>query len=219
MVLWFFFSIFVFKSKQKIMETMKSTELGKSYWNKTGVYQEDYDKLYKIHVPSNGNAETLNGELIRSISRLYYEYCNNGNCNASECSYKHDVETCSTCNGTGELFYGDEEKEDCDVCCGSGQFDNDEEIDDAWVTELYANFLRLIKENIPSSKENDDTYYTIIDIITDYSYGGTTNNKNYFSDNVMHFYNKMCDNVIYYVLNNEDKDLPEWYLNTTNCKD
>lgn len=32
-------------------------------------------------VPPNGKAETKDGELLRVVSNLYYEYYNNGNCN------------------------------------------------------------------------------------------------------------------------------------------
>lgn len=63
---------------------MLTTEIGKNYWNNTGLYQEDYNDLYKKHVPASGPAATLNGELIRAISRLSYEYYNNGNCNACD---------------------------------------------------------------------------------------------------------------------------------------
>ena len=66
------------------MQEVKLTELGKSYWNSNGAYQAEYDKLYGELVPASGSAETLKGELIRAISRLVYEHCNNGNCNARE---------------------------------------------------------------------------------------------------------------------------------------
>ena len=59
----------------------KNTPKGKSYWDESGVYQKQYDQLYEELVPASGEAATLDGRLLRSISRLYYDYCNNGNGN------------------------------------------------------------------------------------------------------------------------------------------
>ena len=53
-----------------------------SYWNNKGKYQKEGDELYEKLVPSEGAAETVHGELIRGINRLFHEYCNNGNGNA-----------------------------------------------------------------------------------------------------------------------------------------
>lgn len=59
----------------------KNTPKGKSYWDESGVYQKEYDQLYEELVPASGEAETSDGRLLRSISRLYYDFCNNGNGN------------------------------------------------------------------------------------------------------------------------------------------
>jgi hypothetical protein len=61
---------------------IKSTVYPNSYWNGTGAYQKEYKELYFKLVPKQGSAATLNGELIRAISRLTYEFYNNGNANA-----------------------------------------------------------------------------------------------------------------------------------------
>lgn len=61
------------------METLQ-----KCYWNEEGKYQNIYSKLYADLVEDSGSSETVQGELIRAISRLYHEYCNNGNCNAND---------------------------------------------------------------------------------------------------------------------------------------
>jgi len=50
-----------------------------NYWNNTGELQAEYDALYKKLVPTKGEADTEEGELLRAISSLYYDYCNNGN--------------------------------------------------------------------------------------------------------------------------------------------
>ena len=62
----------------------KLTPIGKTYYGGDGVYQSEYGELYKSLVPGSGSAETLHGELIRSISRLGHEYNNNGNGNLIE---------------------------------------------------------------------------------------------------------------------------------------
>jgi hypothetical protein len=49
-----------------------------SYWNNTGTYQKEYEILYSELVPSMDNADTLEGELLRAISSIYYDAYNNG---------------------------------------------------------------------------------------------------------------------------------------------
>ena len=138
------------------MESMKITELGNSYWNETGAYQNAYQQLYDKLVPSSGNAKTLNGELIRAISRLFYEYCNNGNCNAVD-------ET------TG-------------------------------ISSFYEKFISLIEETVPGISKDTQN---LRNLIMDYDSS--------FSDSEMDLYNKVCDKVMFFVINNEDKALPENY--------
>lgn len=53
----------------------------KIYWNKQGKYQEVYDKM-KEFIPSHGEAKTYHAEAVRCISRIYYDFFNNGFCNA-----------------------------------------------------------------------------------------------------------------------------------------
>lgn len=48
-----------------------------TYWNKNGTYQAEYDRLVGL-MPSVGNCETVAGELIRSATRLAYDFYNNG---------------------------------------------------------------------------------------------------------------------------------------------
>lgn len=45
------------------------------YWNNT---PEEFNQLYKKLIPDSGACETLEGELLRSANRLYYDYYNNG---------------------------------------------------------------------------------------------------------------------------------------------
>ncbi len=48
-----------------------------TYWNGTGQFQSAYNELLKL-MPFTGAADTLAGELIRSVSRLGYDFYNNG---------------------------------------------------------------------------------------------------------------------------------------------
>ena len=66
---------------------MKQTKLGNSYWDDNGAYQKEYDSLYEELVPPSGEAKCINGKMLRAISRLYYDFCNNGNGNVFEESW------------------------------------------------------------------------------------------------------------------------------------
>ena len=52
------------------------------YWNNKGKYSKEFDQLWEELVPSEGEAESKKGELVRCLGRLHYEFYNNGNCNA-----------------------------------------------------------------------------------------------------------------------------------------
>lgn len=55
-----------------------------SYWNKTGKYQYDYDRLYDLLIPAIGTPSTPPGLLLHAINKLTYEEFNNGSCNARQ---------------------------------------------------------------------------------------------------------------------------------------
>jgi hypothetical protein len=48
------------------------------YWNNRGKYQKEFNELAKELIPKEGKAQTINGELLRSISRIYHDIFNNG---------------------------------------------------------------------------------------------------------------------------------------------
>jgi hypothetical protein len=50
------------------------------YWAEKGKHQAELNRINAL-VPDSGPAETLEGELLRSVTRLYYDYYNNGMCN------------------------------------------------------------------------------------------------------------------------------------------
>ena len=61
---------------------IRRTEDGKMYWNGEGAYEAEYQRLYDELVPASGRSNSFQGEVMRAVSRMYYEYYNNGNCNA-----------------------------------------------------------------------------------------------------------------------------------------
>lgn len=56
--------------------------LAPCYWAGTGKYQEQFQSLYDKLVPIQGEADTIQGEAIRAISRWQHDYFNNLLCNA-----------------------------------------------------------------------------------------------------------------------------------------
>ena len=46
------------------------------YWMGNGKYQKEYEELWERLVPSQGNAVTVAGELLRAVSRIYYRWYN-----------------------------------------------------------------------------------------------------------------------------------------------
>jgi hypothetical protein len=52
-----------------------------TYWNHAGKYEKEYHRLWDKLVPDTGNAKTVRGEVLRCVSKLYYDRYNNGSCN------------------------------------------------------------------------------------------------------------------------------------------
>jgi len=48
------------------------------YWDRSSKHYEEYEDLANELVPGTGEADTLQGELLRMIGRLSYDYYNNG---------------------------------------------------------------------------------------------------------------------------------------------
>lgn len=183
------------------METLKRTQLGKSYWDNNGAYQNEYEQLYKNLVKPSGSSDTLHGELIRAISRLQHEYCNNGNCNACETETVSESVTCSSCCGSG--YSDNDESEECCECCGSGEVEEDVEGDSS-VSKFYSKFLYLIESSIPSCSNEVSE---VSEIICGNFYG----NKEQFSETRMQKYSNLFDRVIHFVLTTENTEIPEFY--------
>jgi hypothetical protein len=167
---------------------IKLTSIEGSYWNHNGAYQEDGDRLFEELVPASGAAATLNGELIRGINRLYYEYLNNGNCNACEVTH------------IGDHGWWDEETEDPD------------EIESVEIDAYYGKFLDLIStslENRIVAREVQPLMSRVREIIENAAYDMPI--RVYLSKENDNAYSRMCDLVIWYVLNTPDSELPADY--------
>lgn len=171
---------------------IKLTSPENSYWNHTGAYQEEGDRLFEEMVPSMGAASTLNGELIRGINRLTHEYLNNGNCNAAVPHYAADRPWCDR----------DENEEECD----------EDEIDSVEIDDYYGKFITLIEDTLTNKincKEVSATMDRIRALIEEGAYNHSC--REYFSKSNVNVYSRMADMVIWYVLNTEDTDLPNGY--------
>ena len=48
------------------------------YWHNAGKYQADYGRLCDELIPGMGAADTVAGEILRSVTRLAYDLYNNG---------------------------------------------------------------------------------------------------------------------------------------------
>lgn len=179
------------------------TKLGNSYWNETGYYQDDYDLLWNNLVPSSGEADTLHGELIRAIGRLYYDYCNNGNINAVDAEWENDYYPCYNCGGEGEMEdeeYNDDTEEyettmvTCDECGGEGE--RVEEIQgEPFITDYYKEMIDLLSLHLDNSKLVDRLESYMLENFGFYKYDNES----------MNIYDKVVDEVIYTILTTENE--------------
>lgn len=103
-----------------------------SYWNQNAKYSAELAELFEKLVPSEGEADTLEGNLIRAVTRLGYEYSNNGNCNAR--SYRQ-IEY-EVYDEEAEEYYTEYDIEYIDVVDG--------------VEDFYMDFIQLIGDNVPT---------------------------------------------------------------------
>ena len=181
----------------------RMTKEGNSYWNENGAYQKEYASLWDELVPRQGEAKTVHGELLRSVSRLQYDYCNNGNCNIIETETYTEYSNCYNCDD-GEIDNGDvdddgnEVMEMCEECCGSGEIG--EEYDgDVTIDEYYQKMIDFIHYNISDKVVADDL--EIFLQRKDIGYGTYT-----FNDDEMKIYNNLFDAVMHEILTTENKD-------------
>ena len=60
---------------------MSNADTSQAYWDNEGKYQEQYNRAWKQLIPSEGEAKDGLPEALRAISRIGYDYYNNGFCN------------------------------------------------------------------------------------------------------------------------------------------
>ena len=61
-----------------------------TYWDNEGKYQEQYTKAWEKLIPASGEAEDGLPEALRAISRIGYDYYNNGFCNLWRADEEYD---------------------------------------------------------------------------------------------------------------------------------
>lgn len=182
------------------------------YWNSEGAQQKEMDRLTEKFMPAQGCAENFTGEVVRAINRLYYEFCNNGNCNALDCeTIPGDWVECTHCDGIG---YVEEEWDDgtfstaeCSVCGGEGGYYEEDEFEYS-LNKFFGNFLNLIRHYCKSKNcwEGVEAVDEVQNIIE---------NRANPIDVHISAYDRMVDYVVWLVLNDEDseKAIPGWYTN------
>lgn len=163
------------------------------YWNGNGGNEQELQRLTEKFMPASGRAENLVGEVIRAVNRLYYEFCNNGNCNAMDC---HTI--------PGEWV-------ECSRRSGSGyveEYDEDSDEEEYTLNGFYGNFINLIREYF-TSKNCAEGVKAINEL------EAIVENMRDTTDANMSVYDRVTDYAVWLVLNDEDNTtpIPEWYKN------
>ena len=73
---------------------MSNVNTSQAYWDNEGKYQEQYDLAWKQLIPVSGQAEPGLPEALRAISRIGYDYYNNGFCNLWRSREEYDEDGC-----------------------------------------------------------------------------------------------------------------------------
>jgi len=186
------------KTKEKTYTEF--TPIGKTYWNDKGVYQTEFNELYKYLVPNCGDAPTIQGELLRVISRLNYDYFNNGNCNVQEVT----EEDCYVCGGSGWQEGDDEDEDDvdCSSCGGSCTWETGVEI-----TEYYQRMIDFLKQYSNTQNEIDD----LVKFLTDYHH---YSRRDLFHEKNEQIYTRLIDKVMQQILTDgKDANKPNTEFN------
>ncbi len=181
------------------MTQIKFTKVGKNYWESTGAYQEEYDRLWDELVPSRGSAQTINGELIRTISRLTHDFYNNGNGNVVEM----EREDCDECGGSGWTYatHKDEEDEDCQWCGGECQVDTE-----AVVRPHYKVMLDFLREFVEEKQEVKQLEKFIL---------WTARHEGsmlIYDEAKCHIYTELTDSIMYQVLTSNTDEPNPYYV-------
>ena len=179
---------------------IKHTPTEDSYWNHCGAYEKEYNELFEKLVPSSGDASTVHGELLRCISKVYYDFFNNGNCNAVETKshYETEYHTCNQCQGSGvESEWGDDDEEievECSECCGSGEEEVQEEYDgETTISYQFKDYIDVIEKYAPNSSIEELKNFMV--------------KRSEGDDPEAKIYDKIIDEVMFQILSTENKDI------------
>ena len=80
-----------------------------NYWNRSGLYQEQYNKFYNELIPSSGKCNTREGEMLLASSWLYNRYFKDGDMIVEV--MPEYMKGCSALNAFGFLYHQAETKE------------------------------------------------------------------------------------------------------------
>jgi len=119
----------------------------KTYWNNGGKHQKDYDILMEALVPHEGKAKTREGEVLRAVTNITYDYYNNGNCNIA-----HKVN--KPCHNE-DCF---EDEDECMWCGGDGTVLSNPRI----ASDHWANQLSAIRYTVPKVADDVDKVVKLI---------------------------------------------------------
>lgn len=170
-------------------KVLQFSSLTSHYWDNGGLWRNVMSKLNRL-IPATGSADTLNGELVRSVNRLYYDYCNNGNINARRIEYGCDE-------------YGDWDEDDIESISWDISWD-----------PYFGKFYELIEsvfKGVRKDLDTDDAFQIVmaLDKVNELVTSEETDDE--FSDLNMNAYDVLVDFVAWYCTNYPDKPLPYWY--------
>lgn len=160
---------------------------------------------------ATGRGDNLRAEVVRAANRLYYEYFNNGNCNAREIEEQEPEEIdCPICGGLG--YIDDEEQCNCEECDGLGFIYDEPEVE-VKIDKFYGAFIDLIRNAFEN--DNNEDGVSVIDRIENFIMNEDTDQRSYLSDKNMHMYDLMIDLVYEWAVKheNDNTSIPDWYKN------
>ena len=159
----------------------KLNESDAPYWDSdTGKYAKEYSKLYDEFVPDSGCSKYVIGEFIRIVSRILYEYYNNGNINARDIQYEEECYDTEVWDDESQEYYTEEECEEVEGDCN--------------ISGYYESMLEFVEKHGPVGIK--DIVNNVRDVICKYD-------NNYdFNESDNKPYTLLADTLIKHVIDN-----------------